>query len=131
MYTAAEIDAALGAITKEYRYAANDVLDLREAALERNDPGLCMQCYFKIYGASTRRDPEALKPLRDWLETHVEIVARDHYARELERLPLQLETDSLEAFCHEMMTEFRDNRAYHHTPNIELTFQFKDLPEVA
>ncbi len=78
----------------------------------RSDPGECLQCYFKIFDVLEARDTGPLQRLRRWLETHLEVVARDQHARELERLPVSLHQDDLESFCREMINEFRENRAY-------------------
>lgn len=124
---APRIDEVLGPVAQQAGpVAANSLLDLREAALSQRDAGKCLQCYFRIYGRVASRDgKEPIHPLRRWLENHVEVVAKDHQARELERLPLSLHNESLEEFCQEMMREFRQNRCYG-GPAIELSLAFKE-----
>ncbi|MGE9289346.1 MAG: hypothetical protein ACQKBT_00060 [Puniceicoccales bacterium] len=118
----AEIDAALIPVARAIKHAADDLLDLRAAALAKSDAGLCVQCYFKIF--SDAREQAALQRLREFLEKHLEIVALDNNRRELERLPVFLDAEEMEDYCHQIMREFRDNRTYD-SPKIDLRFQFK------
>ena len=119
-----EIDSALSPLAPLLHHAADNILDLREAALKREDPGLCISCYFKIYAASPDRHRSAISPLRRWLETHLEIVAHDENRTELERIPVSLDGEDLEGYCHRIMSEFHLDRAYR-AANIELGFRFR------
>ncbi|NBD38041.1 MAG: hypothetical protein GVY10_05685 [Verrucomicrobia bacterium] len=121
------LDEALGPVADRDRILADSLLDLREAALQRRDAGQCLQCYFRIYGRAAERGVGPITPLRQWMESHLEIVARDHEEQELERVPLILESESLEDFCSGMMREFRENRCYPQ-PAIELSLAFKTVP---
>lgn len=124
---APRIDDVLGPVAQQAGpVAANSLLDLREAALRQRDAGKCLQCYFRLYGrVAGRGTKEPIHPLRRWLEKHLEVVAKDHQERELERLPLSLHNESMEEFCQEMMREFRQNRCYE-GPAIELSLTFKE-----
>jgi hypothetical protein len=121
-----DIDAALVPITRELQHWADEILDLREAAVRRLDPGRCISCYFKLLAGSRPGDKPVTTPLRLWLEQHLEVVARDSGQRELERLPVHLETEDIEAYCQQVMADFRYDRDYAHLPTIELAFQFKE-----
>jgi hypothetical protein len=121
-----EIDAVLSPIAREMRHRADAILDLREAAARRNDPGRCISCYFKLLAGARPDIKPAATPLRRWLEAHLEVVARDPNLRELERIPIHLETDGMETYCQQIMDQFRYDRGYQDLPSIELSFQFKE-----
>jgi len=129
---ATSIDSAIAPLAKGDPGLADPILDLREAALKGDNPGLCIRCYFKIYArrANAGDVPARLDPLREFLERHLEVVARDEAERELERLPLVLEDASLEEHCSRTMREFMENRAYA-TSQLELSFQFKGAVSAA
>ena len=126
-----EIDQILVPIAQHLSHRTNDILDLREAATQRNDPGHCVSCYFKLLGGSPSNAQRATTPLRLWLEKHLEVVARDPNQRELERIPVNLQTTSIESYCDQVMRVFREDRVYHDIPTIRLSFQFKETASVA
>jgi hypothetical protein len=126
--SSSNFDKVLFPIARELSHCADEILDLREAALQRNDPGRCLSCYFKILGSSQQTTAHFTSPLRQWLEQHLEVVACGPSQSELERLPIQLppeHSDGIEAFCRQIMTAFREDRSYQNLPEIELSFQFK------
>lgn len=118
-----ELDQALAPVAQNLAHRGDDLLDLRDAVLEGTNPGRCLSCYYKIYGSAPSPEP-ILAPLRRWLESHLEIVAKDQEQRELERLPVRLHRHDLESFCQEMMDEILWNRTYQ-ADSIELTLDFK------
>jgi hypothetical protein len=120
-----EIDRVLEPVAEGRGRLADEILDFREAVLGRRDPGQCVQCYFKIFGRLGPVGSLPLGGLREWIEENLEVIAVDGRARELERVPVQLEAESLEDFCHRMIGEFRENRVYRE-PEIELRFAFKE-----
>jgi len=125
------IDEALKPVARHCSAsAADDLLDLREAALERARPGECLQCYFRIFGRLNRQKAEPMNPLRQWMEENLEVIALDDQQQELERLPISLHAESLEAFCREMMAEFHFNRAYP-ASRIELSVAFRKASQAA
>jgi hypothetical protein len=83
-----------------------------------------------LAGARPESRPAAT-PLRQWLEQHLEVVARDPNRHELERLPIDLETDGMEDYCRRIMDTFRFDRGYADLPTIELSFEFKESMAVA
>lgn len=124
-----EIDTVLSPVARELSDRADAILDLREAAARRNDPGRCIQCYFKLLAGARPHVKPVATPLRQWLESHLEVVARDANARELERIPVRLETgesDGIEAYCESVMNCFRYDRGYQDLPMIELSFRFRE-----
>ena len=129
-----EIDSILSPIAQELSYRADDILDLREAAARRNDPGRCLSCYFRIL-AGVRPESMALAtPLREWLEQHLEVVAQGPELEELERIPIHLDpadTEDIEDFCQQMIHQFRYDRTYQGLRSIELSFQFKEAANIA
>lgn len=131
-----EFDKVLFPVARELSYCADDILELRDAALRRDDPSRCLSCYFKILGgARLTAVHHVTTPLRQWLEQHLEVVARDlSLCCELERLSIQLlpeQSNGIEGFCRQIMNAFREDRVYQHIPEIELTFQFKQNSAVA
>lgn len=122
--TTESIDPALRVLAPIASRWADDILDLRDAALNAGNPGTCVRCYYTIYGKVADRWEDKLLPLRRWLENHVEIVAKDELDNELERLPVSLNGRDLESYCEEMMAEFRENRVYQ-SDAIRLSFCFR------
>lgn len=124
-----QFDSILGPVASEFSHEADTILDLRTAALREKDAGLCLRCFFKIRAQSTRsgapvRARTRLDPLREWMERNIEIVARGDDWTELERVPLVVEGEDLETFCHGVMREFQENRAYTEE-RIEISVAFK------
>lgn len=114
-----------------FRRQADALLDLREHALSKQNPGRCVSCYFKLFSAARGDAVQRLAALRKWLEHNLVVVARDEQDRLLERLPLLLDDTDLEACCTRMMQEVLQDRAYP-ADRIELRFAFKsDLPQAA
>jgi hypothetical protein len=129
-----DFDKVLFPIARELSHCADEILDLREAALRRNDPGRCLSCYFKILVGSSQAAAHITTPLRMWLEQHLEVVACAPSRSELERLPIQLppvQADGIEGFCRQIMSNFREDRTYQDLPKIELSFRFKQNISVA
>ena len=122
------LDAVLHSLCPLFYRQADDLLDLRTWAGSRQRPGKCVDCYFRLFSSDLAS--AQLCPLREWLEGNIEVVAFDSSESTLERLPLRLDSENLETFCHGVMEEIRSNRNYGH-PEISLTFQFKELAEAA
>ena len=118
------LDEVLAPLTG-FRGCVDPLLDLRIAALKREQPGRCVQCYFKILGAAGARGMRAATPLRKWLEAHLVLVAEDENERLLETLPVQLEAADLDDYCEGMITVFRENRSYG-VSSIGLRFNFRE-----
>lgn len=105
---------------------ADQIIDIRETVRQKGNPGTCVRCYFTIYGKAAESAGDRLLPLRQWLERHIEVVARDDSDNELERLPVVLDHDEdLQSYCERLMAEFRDNRVYAHR-RIGLSFRFRE-----
>ncbi len=103
---------------------ADAILDLREHALTKQNPGRCVSCYFKLFSAAKGDKVRRLQALRKWLETNLVVVARDERDRMLESIPLFLDDGDLESFCQRMLQEVVHNRVYK-SERIELQFAFK------
>lgn len=121
------LDAVLRSLCPLFYRQADELLDLRACAGSRQRPGKCVDCYFRLF---SEQPAVQLCPLREWLESNIEVVAFDAGLSALERLPLRLDSENLESYCHGVMDEIRSNRNYSH-PEISLTFQFKELAEAA
>lgn len=118
-------DPVLAPLAEAFCRQADTLLDLRACASNKVRPGRCVACYFALQAVAAERAIAKLCPLRDWLETHIEIVASDETAQPLEALPLQLsDAGDLEAFCRRTMAEFHENRAYP-SSSIQLAFRYK------
>lgn len=122
------IDELLKPIARDFSHAADHLLDFREAALLRQNPGRCVRCYFKLYGVVAPRDKATLFNMRRWIEEHMEVVARDAHRQEIKRIPIDLREENLESFCHRTMTE-----CYHDASirpaRVELRFEWLE-PEL-
>jgi hypothetical protein len=117
------VDQILGLLTKSFLRQADDLLDLYSAALTRSRPGHCVVCYFKLHGVAELET--LLYPLKTWIEANIEVVAKDAQDIILEQLPLKLDASNLEAYCQDVIHEFRTNRVYP-SPNLTLEFCFKE-----
>jgi len=104
---------------------ADDLIDLREYVVKRIRPGLCVDCYFRLHETAGSGGQCALFPLRSWLESNIEVVAKDSESRIIEKLPLQLDATDLAAFCNRVMGDFREDRAYP-LSHVTLEFQYKE-----
>ncbi len=103
---------------------ADFLLDLRELLLSRGHAGKCVRCFFGLLG--DLRQPGALKPLRHWLERHLEVeVSAD--GREIDVLPVRLdEAADLESFCHRAIDTVRFDRSFR-DQRIALRFRYKTV----
>ncbi len=121
------IDQVLGAIASGGMKgaAADALLDFREAVMKRRHAGDCLRCYFKILSYCGGPSFSRVTPLRQWLETHLELVASAPEAGELERLPVRLESSELKGFCESVMQRLREDRDYPYC-RIELAVGFRD-----
>ncbi|WOO41391.1 hypothetical protein [Rubellicoccus peritrichatus] len=122
-----EILAPLG---HDFRKQADDLLDLREYALSKSNPGRCVSCYFNLFKNTSGIGDNRLAILRKWLETNLEIVAKGDQDKFLERLPLHLDDEDLESFCARIMQEIITNRVYE-SERIALFFRFKNKSTAA
>jgi hypothetical protein len=118
-------DQILGRLSQRFFREADSILDLRGAALTRQHPGRCIQCYFKLYGIADPGSESLLNPLKVWIESNIEVIAKDGREQILEQLPLRLDAPDLEAYCQEVIHEFRTNRVYH-AQNLTLEFGYKE-----
>ncbi len=125
-----EIDAALAPLARRFPRQADLILDIRESLRGRRQPGACVRCFFQLVekGATA----EALGALRDWLERHIEVVAHGvenpgaakESKRELEKLPLLLESaESMADYCRSLMECFHYDRVYM-LPRVEMEFRY-------
>jgi hypothetical protein len=64
----------------------------------------------QLYARADAVSQTVLFPLRSWLESNIEIVARDKKERVIEKLPLTLDSTDLQSYCHQLMDEFREKQ---------------------
>lgn len=119
------IDDALRGAPRELARYADELLDIRESALRRQHPGRCVACYFRLAQAVEGPRRAWLARLRDWIESHLEILARDSGDTVLERMPVRLQAEDLESYCQQVMDQVHFDRSYQ-VPEIELTFEFRE-----
>lgn len=122
------IDSVLHPLASECSHAADEILDLKKAAEDRNNPGQCVRCYYKIMGTVPESQRTLVEQLRDWIESQLVVVVRDAWQQELERIPVDLKENSLESYCHRVMEEFYQDRAYE-SPRLEMRFEFQGASE--
>ena len=86
-------------------------------------PGQCVNCFYALLGAARGEKRQALQPLREWIESNMEIAikAGDIPAG---RFPVLLKEPDLESFCEEAMRRARYDAVFS-APQIELSFSFK------
>jgi len=118
------VDRILGLLAKDFFRKTDDLLDLHSAALTRSHPGRCVACYFKLYEVGEPHTETLLYPLKTWIEANIEVVAKDARDTIVEQFPLKLDASDLEAYCQDVIHEFRTNRVYP-SPNLALEFRFK------
>jgi len=118
-----DIDTILSPLASRACRAADEILDLRQAAKDRRNPGACVRCYFKIYDQLPEPDNSFLDGLKNWIESHVVVVVRDAWEQELERVPVQLTNNDLESYCRSLMEVFHQDRSYN-SPRLQLQFEF-------
>lgn len=125
------IEQALSPVTRILKHRANELLDLREAALARKDPGKCLYCYFQLRKSRISQIDEMMTPLKKWLETHLEIVAKGPESDELARIAVNLNWNDIDHYCENLVEDFRKNHRSQYRSQVELIFQFKPLSAVA
>lgn len=118
------MDAVISGLCPLFSRYADEILDLRDCVRQRVRPGLCVSCYFQLYARADSTSQTVLHPLRNWLESNIEVVAKDKKERVLEQLPLTLDSADLQSYCSQMMDEFRENRVYT-TDLLSLEFRYK------
>ena len=106
-------------------------LDLRDAALRRTDPGQCLHGYFQLRNSRHSNIDEMIKPLKVWLENHLEIIAKGPDHRDLQRIAVKLDWKNINQYCENLIEDFRNNQCRNHRRPVELIFQFKPLNAVA
>ena len=117
-------DQLIAPIVQNVRGCADDLLDLREAALTGKVPGACVACFFRVMGKAERHSAEStVIPLKGWLETNIEIIAENHKQQVLERQPLKLDNNDLESYCYSIMDVMINDRNYI-DEQISLRFDF-------
>lgn len=128
------IDHLLSPIAGPFRREADTILDLRDSLAQSPHPGRCVSCYFKLLAAGPDQVDPHLTPLRQWLEQHVEIVARDNTStgEELETFSLDLtRADSLEDCCQDSIRTVLHDRNFVSTHKISLEFRFRPMAAIA
>lgn len=120
------IDSVIAPIATSFQGCADELLDIREAAMQRRQPGKCVACFYKVMGIAQRRQKaNALKQLQCWIEDHLEIVAEDEHHAELERMGVHLDDSDLESYCQNIISQMHFDRSYA-SRHITLKFVYKE-----
>lgn len=120
--TPTKVQKLLQTVTPTTSEGADLLLDLRQLLLSEGHPGKCVRCFFGLLG--DLRQPGALKPLRHWLERHLEVEVTAG-GREIDVLPVRLDhAADLEAFCHRAIQTVRFDRSFTDS-RIALRFRYK------
>lgn len=105
---------------------ADCLLDLYEMTQQPRHPGKCVQCFFRLLAAAKPETTSALQPLRHWIEEHIEIAVRPAGSPPTSRLPVWLDTETLDQFCHQAIDRVRADTCLTDS-QIELVFDYKDV----
>lgn len=111
-------------LCEPFRRQADCLLDLYAMTTDPAHPGQCVRCFYELLTRAKGEHSPALQPLRDWIQTHVEIAVKagGHPAT---RLPVQLEDTDLESFCQRAMERVREDTAIGE-PEVILELRYKD-----
>lgn len=116
-----QVDLLLNQARPSTSEGIDHLLDLRELLLNDGHPGSCVQCFFSLLGDLDR--PASLRPLRTWLEDHLEIAVRID-GEVMERFPVRFgKSQNLHQFCKHTAEVIRNDRSYR-AENIHLSFQY-------
>lgn len=107
-----------------FRRQADCLLDLHELTREGGAPGRCVQCFFRLLGASEAKEEPALTPLRRWIEEHITITI-EAGGGHAGTLPVRLEAPDLDSFCRGVMNFVREDTAIQDA-RVELSFRYKE-----
>lgn len=123
-----QVQELLKTVTPSTSEGADFLLDLRELLLSDGHAGRCVRCFFGLLG--DLRQPGDLKPLRHWLERHLEVEVSAG-GREIDVLPVRLDQAAdLESFCHRAIDTVRFDRSFE-DPRIAPRFRYKETAVAA
>jgi len=116
-------------LCKPFAKEADCILDLYSMTQQPGHPGKCVQCFFKLLGKARPMQEQALHPLKDWIESNLEIAveASDHSRA---TLPVHLQAPSLESFCASAMERVRYDTAIR-AERVRLELRFRQQPSAA
>ncbi len=124
-FVSQEIDPLLAPLVSPLRNAADAILDFRDCALRGEEAGRCVSCFFRVASAARAEARLAeLCPLRQWLQSRIEVAAWNDEGDLLETLPANFEDEDLPSCCDRVMQEMLENRAYT-TSCIRLGFRYR------
>ena len=118
------IDAVIAALVSRYRDAADQLLDLKLDTSRCQNPGLCIRTYFELLGRLPQNCAGEMAQVRSWLESLIEVIALRDGQQPFARVPMHLDADSLEDYCHRVMRDFHDMTAAN-PQALELRFSYR------
>ena len=101
-------EAVIRPLCQAFCRQADCLLDLFEMTTQPRPPGECLQCFFKLRAVAPDHQADALQPLREWLERHVEITVEAN-ATPAATFPVILSEADLETFCARAMHRVRED----------------------
>lgn len=91
-------------LCRPFSRQADPLLDLYDLSRSRSaHPGRCLRCFYDLLGAAEPAKRPALRPLREWIESNLEITCRSETGETGLTFPVELDEPDLETFCDRMM----------------------------
>ena len=91
-------------LCRPFARQADPLLDLYDLSRTRSaHPGRCLRCFYDLLGAAEPAKRPALRPLREWIESNLEIACRSEAGETGLTFPVELDEPDLETFCDRMM----------------------------
>lgn len=118
------IDTVIAALASRYLEAADLLLDMKLDTSRGQNPGLCVRNYFDLLARLPKNCSAELDQLRSWLESLIEVVALRDGQQPFARVPMHLDAESLEDYCHSVMRDFHDMTAADPC-SLELRFSYR------
>lgn len=110
-------------LCRPFRKQADSLLDLYGMTQSPAAPSQCVQCFFRLLQVAEPSYEPALRPLKTWIESHIEIAIQAGDAPK-GSLPVQLDQPDLQRFCENAMQRVQLDTMAHDRP-VELTFRYK------
>ena len=116
-------------LCEPFRREADCLLQLHEMTAQPHPPGECVRCFYRLLAQADDSRRPALTPLRQWIETHIEI-AVEADCRDALRFPVALEDDDLESFCQRAMHRVREDTVID-SPIVRLALCYREREQSA
>jgi hypothetical protein len=118
------IDAVIAGLAIRHHETADHLLDLKLDTSRSKNPGSCVRIYFDLLSRLPQSCAGELGQVRSWLESLIEVVAVREDQQPFARVPMHLDAESLEDYCHRVMRDFHDMTAAEPCA-LELRFSYR------